>query len=604
MATQIRPRGAVLILVTILTAGLGSGLGACQPTAPVAEQDPASTAAATAGQGADSATADPAAGAEPLDNGPWFVEEAVARGIDFRHQSGADPARPLFPEIMVGGAALFDMDGDGDLDAYLVQSGSLRAPAADRPGNQLFRNDGDGRFTDVSEGSGADDRGFGAGVAAGDYDNDGDTDLYVTNVGSNALLRNDGGGRFSDVTAEAGVAAEGWSASAAWLDLDRDGDLDLYVSRYLIWSAQSDRECFTPGGMADYCGPRSYNQPQQDLLYRNQGDGRFKDASSEMGLGAVFGTGLGVAPGDFDDDGWPDIFVANDGLPNQLWMNRAGQALVDEAPKRGVAVDEEGQAKAGMGTAATDLDDDGDLDLLVVNLHAERDSLYINQGGYFSFETARWGLGQASPAFTRFGTGLLDLDNDGWLDLFLANGRVTQHTQTALGTDPYAEAKLLFRGLPERRFRLVTPQGGTEPPLISASRAAAFGDVDDDGRVDVLIANRDGPAQLLRNIGPRDRHWALLRVLERHGRDAYGARLTVDLGGRTLTREVQAAYSYLASNDPRVHLGLGAQARIPAVTVRWPTGETEAFGPFDAVDQVITLRQGGGRATGSAAAQP
>jgi hypothetical protein len=526
---------------------------------------------------------------------PWFVEEAADRGLVFQHHSGVDPKRPLFPEIMVGGAALFDMDGDGDLDAFLVQSGSLRDPDAQGSGSQLFRNEGGGRFTDISAGSGADTRGYGAGVAAGDYDNDGDVDLYVTKVGSNALLRNEGDGRFVDKTAEAGVAAGGWSASAAWLDLDRDGDLDLYVSRYLVWSAQTDRTCYAPGGLPDYCGPRSYNQPQQDLLFRNEGGGRFSDASTELGLGAVFGNGLGVAPGDYDDDGWPDIFVANDGLPNQLWMNREGRSLVDEAPKRGVAVDEEGQAKAGMGTMATDLDDDGDLDLLVVNLHTERDSLFINQGAYFAFETARWGLAQASPAFTRFGAGLLDLDNDGWLDLFLANGRVTQHTQTAQDADPYAEAKLLFRGGPGRRFQLVTPQGGTEPPLISSSRAAAFGDVDDDGRIDILIANRDGPAQLLHNVTAGQGHWVGFRLLERHGRDAYGARLTVDLDGRTLTREVQAAYSYLASNDPRVHLGLGERKGIRAITVRWPTGETEAFGPFDTVDRVHVLRQGEGR---------
>jgi hypothetical protein len=591
MARRARRPAALLILAALPVAILS----ACRAAEPSTTQStagaPATLRTATS---AGSGIEDSANPAEEAAEAPWFVEEAAARGLAFRHVSGEDPARPLFPEIMVGGGALFDMDGDGDLDAYLLQSGALRAAASDRPGNQLFRNEGGGRFTDVSAGSGADDRGYGAGVAAGDYDNDGDVDLFVTNVGRNTLLRNEGGGHFADVTLEAGMGAEGWNASAAWLDLDRDGDLDLYVSRYLLWSVQSDRECFTSGGIPDYCGPRSYNQPQQDLLYRNEGNGRFSDASRELGLGAVFGNGLGVAPGDFDDDGWPDIFVANDGLPNQLWMNRGGLALVDEAPKRGVAVDEEGQAKAGMGTAATDLDDDGDLDLLVVNLHAERDSLFINQGSYFGFETARWGLAEASPAFTRFGTGLLDLDNDGWLDLFLANGRVTQHTQTAQGADPYAEAKLLFRGTPEQRFRRVSPQGGTEPPLVSTSRAAAFGDVDDDGRVDILIVNRDGPAQLLRNIGPEERHWASLRVLERHGRDAYGARLTVDLGGRTLTREVQAAYGYLASNDPRVHLGLGALSRIPSVTVRWPTGETEAFGPFDAVDAVITLRQGEG----------
>ena len=529
----------------------------------------------------------------------WFREEAQFRGLDFVMRSGARAERPLFPETMVGGGALFDMDQDGDLDAYLVQAGSLwpNAPAEERaPANRLYRNDGLGRFSDVTAGSGAEGPvgGYGVGAAAGDYDNDGDVDLYVAAIGQNALLENQGGGRFADVTEAAGVDGEGWPASAAWLDFDRDGDLDLYVARYLVWSAQTDRQCFTMGGQPDYCGPRSYAQPLRDLLYRNDGEGRFSEISEAAGLGAVFGNGMGVAPADFDDDGWPDIFVANDGMPNQLWMNQRDGTFRDEAPTRGVAVDEEGLAKAGMGTQAIDIDEDGDLDIWVVNLNGERDSLFINEGDYFRSDAARWGLAEQSPAFTRFGTAFQDLDNDGLLDLYLANGRVTRHKQEAVAADPLAEANLLFRGEPERRFSLVMPQGGTSDSLVGTSRAAVFGDVDDDGLLDVLVVNRDSPVYLLHNVGPAQRHWLGIRVLERHGRDAYGARVVIEMKGRRLTREVQAAYSYLASNDPRLHIGLGAVDRVERILIRWPTGESEAFPGVDTIDRQITLHQGEG----------
>lgn len=580
-----------------LALGLLAALpAACRPSnaVPPAAEAPHEGAAPTAG------AAGSAASPELPTAAPWFRDEAAERGLDFRMRSGAREEHPLFPETMVGGGALFDMDQDGDLDAYLVQAGSLwpDAPAEERaPGNRLYRNEG-GRFTDVTAGSGAEGPGgvYGVGAAAGDYDNDGDVDLYVTAIGRNTLLANQGGGRFLDVTEAAGVAGGGWPASAAWLDFDRDGDLDLYVARYLVWSPETDRECFTRGGQRDYCGPRSYAQPLRDLFYRNEGQGAFSEISEAAGLGAVFGNGMGVAPGDFDDDGWPDVFVANDGMPNQLWMNQRDGTFRDEAPERGVAVDEEGLAKAGMGNQAIDLDEDGDLDLWVVNLNGERDSLFINEGDYFRSDAARWGLAEHSPAFTRFGTAFQDLDNDGLLDLYLANGRVTKHKQEAVAPDPLAEANLLFRGSPEGRFSLVTPQGGTAEALVATSRGAIFGDVDDDGRVDILVVNKDSPVYLLHNVAPGDGHWLSIRALEKHGRDAYGARLQIEAGGRRLTREVQAAYSYVASNDPRLHLGLGAIARIERILVRWPTGESEAFEAIDGIDRLVTLRQGEGKA--------
>jgi len=428
----------------------------------------ASTACGPAGPaGPAAATPAPGAGAA------WFVESARAAGLDFTFRSG-HRERYLMPEIMAGGAALFDADGDGDLDAYLVQAGEVEGDPAARPPNQLFRNRGDGTFDDITAESGAGDRGYGFGVTAGDYDNDGRTDLYVTNLGPNTLLRNLGGGKFAAVPGAGGAAGDDWSASAAFLDYERDGDLDLFVANYLAWSLAIERPCVNESGAPDYCSPKSYGAPAPDRLYRNDGDGTFADVSDEAGLGAAFGNGLGVAPGDFDGDGWVDVFVANDGTPNQLWVNNGDGTFTDQAPMLGVAVDENGKAKAGMGTDAADVDDDGDLDLLVVN--------------------------------------------------------------------------------------------------------------------------RDAPAHLLKNVAagrdPSRRHWIRLRVLDEHGRDALGARVTLTAGERTLTREVHSAFSYQSASDPRVHIGLGAPAAIGPVTVRWPDGATETFAAPAGVDREMTLRKG------------
>jgi hypothetical protein len=283
------------------------------------------------------------------------------------------------PEIMCGGAALFDMDSDGDLDLYLIQAGySLDQPASDMrsvPTNRLFRNRGDGHFEDVTDGSGADVRGYGMGVTSGDYDNDGDVDLYVTNLGRNILLQNDGSGRFNDVTGGAGVGDQNWGTSAAFVDVDHDGDLDLYVCNYLDWTPEREMWCSMPGGQ-DYCSPKNYQAAMPDVLYRNNGDGTFTDVSKTAGMHTAFGNGLGVVCGDYDNDGRVDIFVANDGMPNQLWINRGDGTFQDMALERGCAVDMQGIRKAGMGVAAADFDDDADLDVLVCNMNAETDSLF------------------------------------------------------------------------------------------------------------------------------------------------------------------------------------------------------------------------------------
>ncbi len=528
----------------------------------------------------------------------WFVEEAAARGLVFAHQSG-QRGRYLYPEILCGGAALFDKEDDGDLDAYLVQAGGVLRPRAERPGNQLFENDGQGRFADVSAGSGADDRGYGMGVASGDYDADGDTDLYLTNLEANALLANDGRGRFTDVTRATGTGEERWSTSAAFFDADRDGDLDLYVVNYILWTLESERVCYaTPVG-EDYCGPKAYDNPAPDTFYENRGDGRFTDRSLAAGMLGAFGNGLGIGILDFDSDGWLDVFVANDGSRNQLWVNRRDGSFEDRALAAGCAVDQDGQLKAGMGVSVLDLDDDGDEDLLVVNLMNEHDSFYRNEGTYFADRTASVGLTRVGRRFTRFGTGFQDFDHDGRIDLYQANGRVSRGPESA-GADPFAELNLLYRGVAgatgaDLRFDELAPRGGTAVPLAATSRAAAFGDVDGDGGVDILVVNRDGPAHLLMNRVPARAAWIRLRVRERSGSDALGARLTIRVGARVLTRRVHSDTSYCAANDARVHLGLGEARGVDEVVVRWSDGAEEAFGPF-AAGRDWTVARGTGRA--------
>ncbi len=543
-----------------------------------------SAAACGAPPGNAPAPATPAATGGPA----WFENVAAASGISFEHRSGHDK-RYLLPEIMGGGAALFDMDGDGFLDIFFVQSGMFGSPGTPA-GHRLYRNRGDGTFEDVSNPSGiADVAGYGMGIATGDYDNDGDVDLYVTALGANVLLQNDGRGHFTDVTRSAGVAGSGWSTSATFADIDADGRLDLFVTRYLDWRLEVERECYSLTGIIDYCSPRNYDAPASALLFRNNGNGSFTDISRSSGIAGAVGNGLGVIADDVNGDGRVDVFVANDATPNHLWMNAGNGRFAESALMSGVAIDQDGAPKAGMGVHAADVDEDGDNDLIVVNLDTESDSFFRNSGKFFVDDTANVGLRIASRRFTRFGVAFTDFDNDGRVDLYEANGRVGLQAET-LAADPYAEPNLLFRGVASGRFEEVTPRGGTSQPLIATSRAAAFGDVDNDGGVDIVVANRDAAPYLLRNVAPKRGHWLLLRVLERSGRDAIGATLSIIAGGRTIRRDVRTGYSYLAANDPRVHVGLGEVTKVESITVRWADGSSERFGPFE-VDRTVDIRR-------------
>jgi hypothetical protein len=531
---------------------------------------------------------------------PWFEEVASASGVEFTHMTGFEQ-RYWFPEIIGSGVALFDYDGDGDIDLYAVQSGDLSTDKRKRPSNKLFRNEGDGTFTDVTDAAGVGDRRYGMGCVVGDYDNDGDLDLYVTNCGPNVLYRNEGDGTFTDATAAAGVGHDGWGMSGALVDVDGDGDLDLFVTNYVNWSIESELECTSTYGTRDYCEPINYNAPAPDVLFRNEGDGTFLDVTNRYGMNKAFGNGMGVATGDFDLDGRDDVYVANDGVPNQLWMNRgegADEHLEDASLLAGCAVNADGHAEASMGVGTIDADEDGDVDLFMTHLRGETNTLYINDGGIFTDRTTRTGMSSASLRYTSFGLGFADFDLDAHSDLYIVNGRVGLWKPSFSEVDVYVEPDQVFRGAGGGRFEEVAPQGGTSELQLGNSRGLALGDIDNDGDVDAVVLDNGGRLRLLRNVVERKGGWISFSALSAAGTTgaaAIGARLEIEAGGRTRHRRVNAASSYLSSNDLRVHVGLGDASTVDEVRVRWPGGAAEVFGPFDA-GAIHTLRQGQGRA--------
>ncbi len=514
-------------------------------------------------------------------NGTYFEERAETAGIDFVLDSGDDGGPKLFPEIMPGGAALVDVDGDGDLDLYLVQFGPIEAEREGDRRNRLYLNEGDGTFVDVTDGSGAEDPRNGCGVATGDYDGDGDVDLYVTNLGRNTLLRNEGQGRFTDVTQEAGVGESGWGASAVFLDHDLDGDQDLFVCNYIAWSEDREIECRNAAGTHDYCSPKAYEARTPDVLYRNEGDGTFTDVSAEAGIDVVAGNGLGVVTGDLDGDGHPDIFVANDGNPNHLFLGRGDGTFEEASRERGVYLAGDGNTRAGMGVVIGDPDDDGDLDILIVNLMNQTDSFFENDGGFFVERTNGTGLAAVTRRTTRFGVGWLDVDNDSRLDLFEASGRVMNRKDAPRKGDPFRENNHLMMMGEDDRYAKIAPREAWGDGLVHTSRGAVFGDVDGDGGVDIVVVNRDGPTYLLRNTADRGR-WCGVQVLDRAGAPCHGAVVTGIVGDRRLRRDINPGYSYLCANEPVARFGLGEAAVLRDARVRWPDGREAELGDLDA----------------------
>ncbi len=540
-----------------------------------------------------------------------FKERATDRGLEFVHFNGMS-GELYIAEVMGSGVALLDYDNDGDLDVYLVQGsvfqGRTFPPSeAMRPlTDRLYRNDltagGGPRFTDVTEESGLSATGYGMGVATGDIDNDGWVDLYVTNMGSNQLWRNlgpDTAGRvtFEDVTAKSGADDASWSVSATFLDFDRDGWLDLYVVSYVDFTVTGTKRCKSLTGAADYCGPISY-RPRGDRLLRNRGGGVFEDWSPA--ITAAGGTGLGVVSGDFDGDGRVDLYVANDGTPNFMWLQQEDGSFRDEGLNRGNALSLEGMAEAGMGVVAGDGDGDGDEDLLVTHLALETNTLYLNDGaGFFDDTTVASGLGTASFTATGFGAAFLDYDNDGWLDLMAVNGAVKKIPELVASQEPYPlhMPNLLFRNLGAGsgvRFEEVSATGGEDFLRSEVSRGLAVGDLDNDGDTDVVLSNNSGPARLLLNQIGSQRHWLGLRLVGGDPpRDMLGAVVTVERAASpTLERRVRTGGSYLSANDPRVLFGLGDDPAFESVRVEWPSGREERFRVDP--DRYTTLREGSG----------
>ena len=570
---------------------------------------------ALAALGAVSVGAGPASG-QPVAAGPWFTDGAAASGLDFVHFNGMT-GEFYSAEIMGPGGALLDFDNDGDLDVYLVQGQVLgpgrtlhQAPAAPPRGalpltDRLYRNDlevgPDGtrvlRFTDVTAGSGLGVTAYGMGAATGDYDNDGWIDVYRLGLADNHLFRNNGDGTFTDATRRSGANDPRWTAAASFADFDRDGWLDLFVGNYVDPRLDDDLACFTRTGEKDYCGPNRY-PPVPDRLYRNRGDGTFADVTLEALRGGGFGPALGVVAADLDGDGWTDFYVANDGEPNQLWMNRRDGGFEDTAWLAGAAVNRDGRPEGSMGVDAGDFDGDGDDDLFMTHIATETNTLYVNDGlGLFEDRTVRVGLGPPSLPFTGFGTGWFDFDNDGWLDLLVANGEIRTMEALARVNDPFPlhQPNQLFRNLGNGRFAEAGGEAGAVFELSEVSRGAAFGDVDNDGDVDVLLTNNNGPVRLLINQASRDRRWVGLRLVGAVGRDMLGARVAVfPDAGPPRWRRARTDGSYVSASDPRVLVGLGDSAAVDRVRVIWPDGAAEEWAGVP-VDRWTTLIEGSGR---------
>jgi hypothetical protein len=544
----------------------------------------------------------------PAPPGFSLTDVAAASGLVFEHTIGGT-GRYYFPEIMGSGCALLDYDNDGDLDVWLVQGTLLGDDASWEqstfpfkgplpPRSRLFRNEllsagrreaGPLRFTDVTDSSGAGVVSYGMGAATADYDNDGDVDLYLSGFGRDALLRNNGDGTFADVTAASGLDDPRWNASAAFFDHDNDGWLDLYVTAYADFTLATHKQCFTPSGARDYCTPRAY-PGLPGRLWRNQGNGTFTNATRAAGLDAAYGHGLGVVAADFDGNGWDDLYVANDGDANQLWLNTNGK-FTDQALFNGAALNEFGKPEAGMGIAADDYDDDGDVDIFLTHLNGEINRLFQNRGDA-SFEdvTARRGLGLPSLPFTSFGVAWIDLDHDADLDLFIASGDVTRVEALAGEAYPYHQPNQVMASTGAGRFEDISARLGPELARSEVSRGLAPGDVDNDGDLDLLLTNNNGPARLLRTDVSAPGEWLALRVLDaKRRRDAIGARVKVALSdGRVLTRWVRTDGSYLSARDPRVHFAWPSGTAVRSIELRMPDGRVETLGgvPLRAITTV------------------
>lgn len=528
-----------------------------------------------------------------------FEDITAKSGIRFKQESSRTSEKYL-PESMGGGVAMLDYDNDGWLDLFFVNGAKLLDPmppgalpdkSDPRYWNRLYKNNRDGTFTDVTEKAGLQGRLYGMGVGTGDYDNDGNMDLLVTNLGGNILYHNNGDGTFTDVTAKAGVGGSGWCVGACFVDYDRDGHLDLIVSRYVEWDFSSDIYCGEHKlGYRAYCHPDQFNAITH-LVFHNNGDGTFTDVSKKCGVGSSPGKGLGVAIDDFDGDGWPDIFVANDSVAEQLFRNNHDGTFTDVALLSGLAYDQNGHAFAGMGADFGDYKNTGWPALFVNALANQKYKLFRNDKGAFDDITDSIGLGALTMSHSGWGAKWIDYNNDGWLDLFVAQGHVMDNIQLTEPSLRYIEPPLLLKN-EQGRLLNVSPQGGPIFAAPVAARGAAFGDLDNDGLIDIAINCNDGHAIILHNRGGNGNHWLTLNLTgTSSNRDAVGSkiRLVTD-SGLQQTRFVSTAGSYISASDKRAHFGLGHSKKIRLIEITWPRGIVQRLESV-AVDQILTVKE-------------
>ena len=525
---------------------------------------------------------------------PQFINMAAQANIAFKHESGATPEKYM-PETMSGGSIFLDYNNDGWPDIFFVNGGSfIDKQKAAGAQHTLYRNNKDGTFTDVTAGSGIVPSGYGMGACSADYDNDGRADLYVTGVAANKLYHNNGNGTFSDVTEKTGVGSSSWSASCAFGDIDNDGYVDLFVTNYVDFSVKNNKYCVFSGDTRVYCHPNVYNGVP-DLLFHNNGNGAFTDVSRSAGIYRTTGKGLGVVFGDYDGDGWTDIFVANDSVPNFLFHNKGKGAFEEVGLLAGVAVSNDGQPLAGMGTDMGDIDGDGLLDIIVTNLDRQTHSLYRNLGkGLFANITFKSGVAEATLPFVGFGSIFFDYDNDTTLDMAIANGDVIDNINLFRDSTSYEQRNLLLQNDGTGKFKDVGPTSGPGFALKKPSRSLSAADIDNDGDLDLLIGNVGQTPDLLRNDGGNRLNSLSIRTIgSKSNRDGIGARLTLTVGGKVLVREVKAGSSYLSQNDMRVHFGIGRATRADKLEIHWPSGAVDVLQDIEA-NQILTITEGRG----------
>ena len=523
-----------------------------------------------------------------------FVNIASEAKVAFKHENGATPQKYM-PETMAGGSIIFDYNNDGWPDIFFVNGGSfVDKQKAAGARHRLYRNNKDGTFTDVTATSGIGVSGFGMGACSADYDNDGWPDLYITSVGANRLYHNNGNGTFTDVTDKAGVGSQFWSASCAFGDIDNDGYVDLYVTNYVDFGVNNNKYCVYSGDTRVYCHPNVYNGVP-DILYRNNGDGTFTDVSRAAGIYRPDGKGLGVVFGDYDGDGWIDIYVANDSTPNFLFHNKGKGVFEEVGLLAGVAVGGDGQALAGMGTDMGDVDGDGLLDIFVTNLDRQTHNLYRNLGkGLFADVTFESGVGEATLPFVGFGAVFFDYDNDTDLDLAIANGDVIDNVSLFRDSTSYEQRNLLLQNNGMGKFKDVGPTSGPGFALKKPSRSLSAADIDNDGDLDLLIGNVGQTADLLRNDGGNNFNSLSIRTIgSKSNRDGIGARLKLTVGGKVLVQEVRAGSSYLSQSDLRVHFGMDKAPRADRLEIRWPSGAVDVLQDIEA-NQILTVTEGQG----------